>query len=123
MRPEFFIPFIVALAPVAIVLIVLRYRNLQTQARYAAMMHIVDKGMELPAQLLIEPRVEFCERRRALVLISIGLGIIAMFLALPVHHESGHRVGVLWGLGLLPLFAGFGYLASWWLNRRDGGNG
>jgi hypothetical protein len=27
-------------------------------------------------------------------------------------------VGSLWGLGLLPLMIGLGYLASWWLNRR-----
>jgi hypothetical protein len=29
----------------------------------------------------------------------------------------------LWGLGLLPLMIGLGYLASWWLNRRDSRHG
>ena len=120
MQPEFLILFVLGVAPVAIVLIVLRHRYQQTQARYNAVMHLADKGVSVPAQLLIEPRVEFCERRRALVLISIGLGIIAMFSALPGHYENGRGIGELWGLGLLPLLTGFGYLASWWLNRRDG---
>lgn len=123
MTPELFIPFILGLAPVLIVLIVLRYRQQQTQARYNALIHLADKGVELPAQMLIEPRIVFSERRRALVLISIGLGVIAMFLALPLHFDDGHGVGELWGLGLLPLITGLGYLASWWMNRRDGEHG
>lgn len=123
MQPEFLILFVLGFAPIAIVLIVLRYRYQQTQARYNAVMHLADKGLAPPVQLLIEPRVEFCERRRALVLISIGLGIIAMFAAFPMHYENGRGIGELWGLGLLPLITGFGYLASWWLNRRDGRHG
>jgi hypothetical protein len=120
MQTQLIIPFVLGIAPIAIVLIVLRYRYLKTQAHYMAVMHLADKGVELPAQMFIEPRVEFCERRRALVLISIGLGIIAMFAALPGEYENGRGIGELWGLGLLPLLTGFGYLASWWLNRRDG---
>ena len=29
----------------------------------------------------------------------------------------------LWGLGLLPLMIGLGYLASWWLNWREQARG
>ena len=123
MHPQLIILFVLGLAPIAIVLIVLRYRYQQTQARYNAVMHLVDKGVTPPAQLLTEPRVEFCERRRALVLISIGLGIIAMFAAMPMPYEDGRGIRELWGIGLLPLITGFGYLASWWLNRRDGKHG
>jgi len=37
---------------------------------------------------------------------------------LPGQFEDGHSLHELWGLGLLPLMTGLGYLASWWLNRR-----
>ena len=114
-----FIPFVVMGAPVIIVLIVLRYRYLQTQARYQALMQLADKGVELPQQLLLEPRVTYCERRRALVLIGGGLGLMAMFLALPGQLDSGLGIDRLWGIGLLPLMIGLGYLASWWLNWRE----
>ena len=113
-----FIPFVVMSAPVLIVLILLRYRYLQTQARYRTLLQLADKGVELPPQLLLEPQIAYCERRRALVLIGGGLGLITMFLALPGQLDSGLSIDRLWGIGLLPLMTGLGYLASWWLNRR-----
>jgi hypothetical protein len=114
-----FVPFVVMSAPVLIVLILFRYRYLQTQARYQTLMQLADKGVALPPQLLAEPGIAYSERRRALVLISIGLGLMAMLLALPGQLDSGRSIGSLWGLGLLPLMTGLGYLASWWLSRRE----
>lgn len=118
-----FIPLIVMSAPVLIVLMLLRYRDRQTRARYQTLLQLADKGVELPVQLLVEPHVVYSERRRALVLIGGGLGLMAMFLALPGQLDNGRSIGSLWGLGLLPLMIGLGYLASWWLNRRDGQHG
>ena len=114
-----FIPLVVMTAPVLIVLILLRYRHQQTQARYRALLQLADKGVDLPSQLLVEPNVVHSERRRALVLIGGGLGLMAMFLALPGQLDNGLSLHSLWGLGLLPLMIGLGYLASWWLNWRE----
>ena len=115
----FFIPLAVMLAPVLIVLILLRYRFQQTQARYRTLLQLADKGVELPPQLLVEPHTAYSERRRALVLIATGLGLMAMFLALPIRLDNGLGASSLWGIGLLPLMIGLGYLASWWLNQRE----
>ena len=112
------IPLVVMVAPVLIVLLVVRYRNQQTQTRYHTLLQLADKGVELPSQLLVEPQVAYSERRRALVLISGGIGLMLTLLALPGQFEDGHSIRELWGLGLLPLTTGLGYLASWWLNRR-----
>lgn len=114
----FLIPLVVMMAPVLIVAILLRYRFRQTQARYQTLLQLADKGIDLPSQLLIEPHLASSERRRALVLIGAGLGLISMFLALPGQLDNGQRLDGLWGIGLLPLMIGLGYLASWWLNRR-----
>ena len=117
---EFYlIPFFVMSAPVLIVLILMRYSYRRTQARYRMLVDLADKGVDLPAELLVEPRVIYSERRRALVLIASGLGLMATLLALPGHFDDGSSLGSLWGLGLLPLMIGMGYLASWWLNRRE----
>ena len=118
MDPSIFIPFVLFLGPTLIVLIYFRYRHLQAQARYATLVQLADKGVELAPHMLVEPRLAYSERRRALVLISAGLGLMVMFIALPGHFDNGLSVGSLWGLGLLPLMIGLGYLASWWLNRR-----
>jgi hypothetical protein len=112
------IPLVVMAAPILVVLTVLRYRHLQTQERYRALLQLADKGVELPTQLLVEPQTAYSERRRALVLISTGIGLMMTLLALPGQFDNGHSIHELWGLGLLPLMTGLGYLASWWLNRR-----
>ncbi len=114
-----FIPLVVMTAPVLILLILLRYRHQQSQARYRTLLQLADKGVDLPSQLLVEPNVAYSERRRALVLIGGGLGLMAMFLALPGQLDNGLSIHSLWGLGLLPLMIGLGYLASWWLNWRE----
>jgi hypothetical protein len=121
--PSLFIPFVVMTSPVLIALIVLRYRYQQTQARYRMLLQLAEKGVELPSQLLVEPHTAYSERRRALVLISGGIGLMVTLLALPGQFDDGRSVGSLWGLGLLPLMIGLGYLASWWLNRRGGMHG
>jgi hypothetical protein len=119
MEPEFFIiPFVVMGAPVLIALIFLRYRYVQTQARYTTLLQLAAKGVELPPALLVDPHTPYSERRRALVLISAGLGLMATFIALPFKLDGGLGLSSLWGLGLLPLMTGLGYLASWWLNWR-----
>lgn len=120
MEPIFLlIPFVVMMAPVLIVVMLLRYRRQQTQARYTTLLQLADKGVDLPSQLLAEPDLPYSERRRALVLIGAGLGLMAMFLALPGQLDNGLSAHSLWGLGLLPLMIGLGYLASWWLNWRE----
>ena len=114
-----FIPGVVMLTPVAIFLIFLRYRAEQTKERYRTLLQLAEKGVPLPPELLVESHAANADRRRALVLISGGLGLMAMFLVLPFELYDGQRIAGLWGLGLLPLLTGLGYLASWWLNRRD----
>lgn len=119
MEPEILIPFVLMLGPVLITLVVLRYRQQQTRTRYEALLQLADKGVELTPQLLAEPQPPYSERRRAMVMVGTGLGIMVMFLALPGHFDNGYSLASLWGIGLLPLMIGLGYLASWWLNRRD----
>lgn len=116
---EIFIPLVLTGMPVLIVLVTLNYRRQQTEARYRTLLQLADKGMPLPSDLLSEPRVTGSDRRRALVLIGCGIGLMAMFRALPFQFGNGMGFANLWSLGLLPLMIGLGYLANWWLNNRD----
>ena len=113
------IPGVVMLTPVAILLIFLRHRAELTKARYRTLLQLADKGVDLPHHLLTEPHAADVDRRRALVLIGGGLGLMAMCLALPFEFDGGQRIASLWGLGLLPLMIGLGYLVNWFLNQRD----
>ena len=114
-----FVPLFILSPPLLMVVGVLYYRYRRTQERYKLLLQLADKGVDLPQQLLVEPQIEYSERRRALVLIGSGLGLIAMFAALPFRLDSGQSLHGLGALGLLPLMTGLGYLASWWLNARE----
>ena len=116
---ELFLVALVMLTPVAILLVFLRYRTNITRERYRTLLQLADRGIELPHELMAEPQVPHADRRRGLVLVAGGLGVIAMFVALPFEFHDGQRISTLWGLGLLPLITGLGYVASWWLNQRD----
>lgn len=114
-----FIPGVIMLTPVAILLIFMRYRTDQTKERYRTLLQLAEKGVELPHELLVDPHTSNSDRRRALVLIGGAAGVMVMFVALPFELHDGTRISSLWGIGLLPLMTGLGYLASWWFSRRD----
>lgn len=121
--PILIIPVAVMVPPVLLTLLVLRYRRSRLAMRYQLLLQLADKGIALPDPLLAEPTPQSCDRRRALVLLCGGLGLSVTLVSLPLEYELGHRLGELWGLGILPMMLGLGYLANWHLARRRGGHG
>ena len=120
--PMLFIPAVVLLAPVLITAFVLRYRRTRAEMRYQFLLKLVESGVELPATLPGETTPEHCDRRRALVLLAGGIGLSATLVALPLNYQVGRSLAELWGLGILPVALGLGYLCNWYLSRRGGGN-
>jgi hypothetical protein len=119
----FIIPALVLLPPVVITTLVLRYRRTRAEMRYQFLLKLAESGAQLPATLPGEPAPQQCDRRRALVLLAGGIGLSATLLALPVQYHVGHPISELWGLGILPVALGLGYLANWCLTRSGGGRG
>jgi len=111
--------FVVAL-PLAIIIFTLRFLRQQTEARYRTLLQLVEKGVDLPLDVLAERRRPQDDRRRGIVLLSGGLGLMLCLLALPVRTEHGQSIGEIWGVGLLPVMMGLGYLLNWWLETRAG---
>jgi hypothetical protein len=120
MTAELMIPFFVLSAPVLLVLLALRFVRQQTEARYRTLLQLADKGVELPLALLAQEQQPHADRRRGLVLVCGGIGLMLSLLVLPIQSDEGQRLADLWGLGLLPLMLGLGYLANWWLDQRAG---
>jgi len=99
-----------ALAPVLLVISVLLYKHRKLKLTHQTIIELASKGAPIPPQML----AQHCESRasdlrRGLVLFSIGAGL-AIFLS---------EVGAPWSLGLIPMFAGVGYLITWKLERDD----
>jgi len=119
--PMLLIPALVMLSPVLITALVLQYRRRRAELRYRFLLDLAEAGVPLPSTLPGEATPQTCDRRRALVLLSGGLGLSATLLALPLHYHVGHPVAELWGLGILPVALGLGYLGNWLLTQRGRG--
>jgi hypothetical protein len=108
----------VAALPVVIVWLVLRHRRAIAQMRQAALLAIIERGSEVPPDLLADGKGRSSDEdlRRGLFLLLGGAGIVACLLVLPDRR--------FWGIGLVPVFAGAGYLLTWLIvraRRRHGG--
>ncbi|GGA84710.1 hypothetical protein GCM10011521_23910 [Arenimonas soli] len=121
--PILIIPAAIMLPPVLITALVLRYRRARAEMRYRFLLQLAESGVALPNTLPGEAPPQDCDRRRALVLLAGGLGLGITLLALPLDFPRGHPVAELWGLGILPVALGLGYLGNWYLSRRGGGHG
>lgn len=123
LMPMLLIPAVVLLAPVLLTALVLRYRRVRADMRYRFLLRLAESGVALPSALPGEATPQQSDLRRALVLIAGGLGLGGTLLVLPLQYHVGHPVAELWGLGILPIALGLGYLTHWFLSRRGGGHG
>jgi hypothetical protein len=105
---------LLCLTPLAILLVVLRHRRAIAALKQKTVLELLERGAAVPPEMLADASMTTRDGdlRRGLVLSLTGVGAILFALTLPRHDE--------WGLGLLPLFAGLGYLITWLLDRRSG---
>jgi hypothetical protein len=73
---------------------------------------MIEKGAEIPPELIAPPDPPLRDLRRGVILLGVGLAV-AIFLGL----ENGFAEGE-WALGLIPGFIGAGYLLIWRISRR-----
>jgi hypothetical protein len=114
------IPLLVQLPLLVLIVLVLRYRRARAEMRYQLLLKLAEAGAALPTTLPGEANPQPDDRRRALVLLAGGLGLSATLLVLPLNIHFGRPIADLWGLGILPIALGLGYLANWALTRPRG---
>lgn len=104
---------VAVLAPVAIVYATLQHRREVIEMRLKAMLDLTDRGASVPFEMLVDrpSKPGLFDLRLGMVLVSTGTGLLLFFLTLPVHTA--------WGVGLLPLFTGIGFLVTWKIARTS----
>ena len=97
---------------VVISTLVLRYRrHAQIQETLRLM---IEKGAEIPPELLTPPVSQYGDLRRGLILMGVGLSL-SLLIGLTDGFGSGS-----WAVGLIPAFIGAGYLIVWRYSQRAG---
>ncbi len=97
--------------PVLLLAMILWFKSRKMRMLQDLAISLAEKGQPLPPELFFPPRNTAL--RSGLVLVGIGLAL-CLFL---------WQVNAPWSLGLIPLFAGLGYLISWKIEAaqaRDG---
>lgn len=90
-------------APIALAGLILLYKSRKTRMIHETAIMLAEKGQPVPPELFIGTEMPFSDLRRGVVLIALGLGL-ALFM---------FQMEKPWGLGLIPLFMGVGYLIVW----------
>lgn len=85
---------------------ILQYRTQKNDAHLAMLLSLAERGHTIPAELLLvnSSNNVKSDLRRGLVLVCTGVGLSLFLLSV-----SG---GAAWGIGLIPIFTGIGFLLS-----------
>jgi len=73
---------------------------------------MIEKGADIPPELIAPPAAPYGDLRRGLVLVGAGLSLLIL-----VGLVFGFGTGS-WAVGLIPAFIGAGYLIVWRISRR-----
>lgn len=106
--PLFFFMFL-ALAVLATVI----FRVWKVRVLHKTLEAMIEKGVNIPPELIAPPNARPNDLRRGLTLMAGGLGG-ALFGLFVDGFSSGY-----WSAGLIPLLVGAGYLLAWWAERQS----
>jgi len=114
--PGALVPVVVPVAFFATILLVvvatLMFRQRRNAQVHETLRLMVEKGAEIPPELLTRPESQHGDLRRGLVLIALGSS-----LAIAIGLIDGFAGGS-WAVGLVPAFIGVGYLIVWRYSQR-----
>jgi len=99
--------------PVIIVIAILAHKTRRTKAIHDTVVRLAEKGLPIPPDLFVDkpPEDMRSSLHKGVVLIAVGLGLTIFFLTIPERN-------VPWGVGMIPLLIGVGYLIVWWLESK-----
>ena len=99
--------------PVIIVIAILIHKARRTAAIHDTVVRLAEKGLPVPPELFVERRPDDMSSalRKGVILVAVGLGLTIFFLTLQDRQAP-------WGVGMIPLLIGVGYLIVWKLEGR-----
>ena len=93
-----------------IIFAVQRNRSQRDKHKQETLRAMVEKGAQIPPELLNPPQPRGSDLRRGAVWLGIGIGVMGFFGALSVPEPGPTG---LWALGLVPALIGVAYLVAW----------
>ena len=101
---------------VLVVWIVVIFRLRKTRQVHETLRLMVEKGADIPTELIAPARQRNVDLRRGLLMVFGGIGYM-LFMGLLAAFVPDAINGL--GVGLIPLFIGIGYLLVWRIEKRQ----
>jgi Domain of unknown function (DUF6249) len=98
--------------PIILVALILRYRMKRAHLLHQTILTMVEKGVPVPAELLNPPWRPKSDLRNGIALIAVGLGL-GIFFAVTTGDSGA------WGIGMIPLLLGIGFIIAWKIEVRN----
>ncbi len=99
--------------PIIIVVAILIHKSKRTRRIHETVVALAEKGLPIPPDLFVDrPSSDTASAlQKGVILIAVGAGLTIFFLSLPDRHAP-------WGVGMIPLLIGVGYLIVWKLEGK-----
>ena len=99
--------------PVIIVIAILVHKARRTQRIHQTIVALAEKGLPIPPDIFVDkPSADSTSPlHKAVILIGTGAGLTVFFLSMPDRNTP-------WGIGMIPLLIGLGYLIVWKLEGK-----
>lgn len=110
------VPTFIFLFLTLIILIIMAFRGKNNREFQQTLRIMVEKGVEIPRELLVREIPKNQDLRRGILVLATGVGY-CLFIALVGVWEPDALNGL--GVGLIPIFIGLGYLIVWKYTKKD----
>ncbi len=98
------VPLFAMVFVIGVVLVVLEYRHRRDRQLHDTIVHLSEKGLSVPPELLTPQSSPKSRLHGAMTLVGLGAGLVVLFLA----QGDGN-----WGIGAVPLAVGLAQLVAW----------
>ena len=100
--------------PIIIVIAILVHKAARTRRIHQTVVALAEKGLPVPPDLFIDKSSADTSSplHKGVILIAVGIGLTIFFLSMPNRHAA-------WGVGMIPLMIGVGYLIVWKLEGKN----
>lgn len=112
------VPSIMFVCVVAAIAFGLAYRSRKDRQMHETLRLMVEKGADIPRELLAPTPRKNIDLRRGILLLAGGIGFMILIALIGIWEPNALR-GL--GAGAVPIFIGIGYLLVWRINKKHTG--
>ncbi len=102
---------------IALVFVIMFYRSRKNGQLHQTLQAMIEKGADIPPDLITKPIPKNADLRKGLILLATGIGISLCFYIMLNQAHTAAEEKYVWSLGLIPGMIGVGYLLMWLIGK------